>query len=477
MAVNSFTATQGTQTSILTDNTGGTAGTVIPVMKLSMDGQGTYTDANLFQGTIPQVNNIGTINTATVTTGSIVVTAGTVVNNGGSAIAYGPSAAAAAATGNPLNVGGTDSGGTIRTIKVDSGGLQRIGIDSGTISVLPNLPQGSINVTAGTVNAGTINTGTINLGSIGGLAANAAAMSGNPVAVGGTDSGGTIRTIKVDSGGLQRIGIDSGTISVLPNLPQGSINVTAGTIGTVTGAGTLTNLGSVTNVGQIYNAGTLQTGANTIGNIGTLITGTLLSSGTTTGVGTMTNLGSVTNVGQVYNAGTLQAGTINSATISAGTVHLAGTVQDSFSGLGTFTITIGTLASSGSVGRQSQIVDNTSNLWPAALIAVKTTAGTVTAAGAINIYLYRSDNGGGPIQDDLTGTADAAATVNNSPLLGVIPINIGTNNQYQAIFDTTFLGHLGPKFGIIVQHALGNPLNATSGSHSITYQSIASKFS
>lgn len=61
MGVTAFSANQGTQTPILTDNNGGTAGTVIPIFKLSQDGQGTYTDANLFQGTIQKVNSIGTM--------------------------------------------------------------------------------------------------------------------------------------------------------------------------------------------------------------------------------------------------------------------------------------------------------------------------------------------------------------------------------------------------------------------------------
>jgi hypothetical protein len=192
------------------------------------------------------VQTAGTVNTGTINTGTINL--GTVV---------GKDANAAAQTGNPVTTGGTDSGGTVYTLRLDTKGQQFIGggtvdtlttvanltngsvrITVGTITVLPNLPQGSINVTAGTVNAGTINTGTINagtinLGTVVGKDANAAAQTGNPLAVGGTDSGGTVRTIKVDSGGLLRTGLDSGTITVLARYFR--INVTGIATGTVAG--------------------------------------------------------------------------------------------------------------------------------------------------------------------------------------------------------------------------------------------------
>jgi hypothetical protein len=188
-----------------------------------------------------------------------------------------------------------------------------------------------VNLTTGTLNAGTINIGTVV-----GKDANAVAQTGNPISFGGTDSGGTVRTVLVNSAGaLSVTGASAGTFVNISTgtLTTGSLSnvamVNAGTISMINAGtlGTITNLGSVTNIGQIYNAGTLQTGANTIGNIGTLITGTLLSSGTSTGVGTITNIGSVTNLGQLYNAGTVQnqlAGTLTAlqnGTITAGTIN------------------------------------------------------------------------------------------------------------------------------------------------------------
>lgn len=326
-----------------------------------------------------------------------------------------------------------------------------------TLGTLPNLPGGSIAVTAatitsmpnvpgGTFNAGTVNSGTINLGTIVGKDANAGAQTGNPISVGGTDSGGTVRTALVNVNGAWNIGtLNNGTIV----MPSGTITaIAAGTLGT------LSNVGSVTNIGQIYNAGTIQAGT----------------------------LGTITNLGQVYNAGTIQnilGGTIGTVTGigsigNVGTAHVQGTWQDFQAAIGTFTITLGTLATSGSVGRQSTLIDNTSNLYQGAVIGVQITPGTVTAAGVISYYLIRSDNGGGPIADDSAGTADAAWTWQNAPIIYTHAIGLGTNTQYKNVFDTGPY-RLGPKWGIGVVQNLGNPLNATAGSHSVTYTPITGK--
>lgn len=150
---------------------------------------------------------------------------------------------------------------------------------------------------------------------------------------------------------------------------------------------------------------------------------------------------------------------------------MASNVMDSFATLGTMTITLGTLATSSvGVGRQSTLIDNTSVKAQAAQIAIRTTAGTSTGTNLISVYLIRSDNSA--TRDDAAGASDAAWTQNSAPLLGNIVVGAGTNVAYQAVFDTTFLGHLGPQWGIGVVHNLGNPLNPTAGSHLVTYTAI-----
>lgn len=247
---------QGTQTDIYTEN----AGTVeIGAVKLDLSAQGTY-GVSMFQGTIIEVTSIANLNKGTVTRlgqGSINITAGTI------------------------------TAGTVNT---------------------------------GTINAGTINTGTINLGTFVGKDANAAAQVGNPLAIAGTDGGGTVYTFKTDTKGQVYLGggtvdtlttianitngsvrITVGTITVLPNLPQGSINVTAGTV----------------------TAGTVNTG--------TVNTGTI-------------NVATVT-------AGTINAGTVNAGTINAGTFALnpkPSVVVNAFAT--TTNATIGTIIAAPSAG-------------------------------------------------------------------------------------------------------------------------------
>lgn len=67
MPLNAFLSNQGTQTSLLTDNTGGTAGTLVPVMKIDTSAVGTA----------------GTIWGGGVYVTAGTIGAGTVVNNGG----------------------------------------------------------------------------------------------------------------------------------------------------------------------------------------------------------------------------------------------------------------------------------------------------------------------------------------------------------------------------------------------------------
>ena len=153
MGYTNITVNQGTNSAIYTDNTGGTGGTQIGVVKIDISGQGTAGtlwsgNTNISSGTV-QIGTIGTLGLGTI-------------------------------TGNLGTIGTLGLG----TITGNLGTIGTLGLGSVVVNSLPNLPQGSINVTAGTI--------------------------------------GTILSI-----------------GTLPNLPQGSINVTAGTIGTVGNVGTL----------------------------------------------------------------------------------------------------------------------------------------------------------------------------------------------------------------------------------------------
>ena len=129
------------------------------------------------------------------------------------------------------------------------------------------------------------------------------------------------------------------------------------------------------------------------------------------------------------------------------------------------TITLGSLANG--AGRQSKLITNSDDS-PAALIYVKLTSGSSapTVGTCYKIYLIRSD---GTVADDGAGADDAAFSPLNSPLLGCIVVTANANTAFYGVFDTRFLGALGPSWGIAVYNATGQALHATEANHAVRY--------
>lgn len=144
-------------------------------------------------------------------------------------------------------------------------------------------------------------------------------------------------------------------------------------------------------------------------------------------------------------------------------------VKDTFAAPAAFTLTLASLANSAvGVGRQSTLVDNTTNLYTSALISLNIKVGTSpTANSLIYVYLIRSNNDGTQIADDNAGASDAGITIVNAPLLGTIVCSATTSDaNYRKLFDTKFLGSLGPEWGIAVVNNTGVALNAAEGAYS-----------
>lgn len=148
------------------------------------------------------------------------------------------------------------------------------------------------------------------------------------------------------------------------------------------------------------------------------------------------------------------------------------TYKETFSAVTSMTITVASLATStAGVGRQSDMVDNSTNRYLSALVYLKITVGTSpTANTPIYVYLIRSNADGTPIRDDAAGASDAGLTVKNAPLLGVITCTATTSDvAYYGIFDTSVMGPLGPSWGIAIVHSTGVNLNATGGNHTVNF--------
>lgn len=129
----------------------------------------------------------------------------------------------------------------------------------------------------------------------------------------------------------------------------------------------------------------------------------------------------------------------------------------------TFTLTLASLANGS--GRQSTLIDNSSNDYPQAMVFLKIrSSGTGPTAGAVyEVYLIRGDDpSSSTYRTDGAGASDAAITIENATLLGTIVVTNSTNKDFYGEF---LAQNLGPEWGIAVRNASGQALNATEGNH------------
>lgn len=139
--------------------------------------------------------------------------------------------------------------------------------------------------------------------------------------------------------------------------------------------------------------------------------------------------------------------------------------------LGTHTITLASLANGS--GRQSDLIDNSTNDYPAAIVYARVASGAAapTAGASYELYLLRGNAApaSNTYASDNAGTGDAAITVENAPLLGAVVVTATANKHFYGEFDTSALGPLGPSWGVALKNSSGGTLNPTAGSHLLTY--------
>lgn len=145
---------------------------------------------------------------------------------------------------------------------------------------------------------------------------------------------------------------------------------------------------------------------------------------------------------------------------------MANEIKDKFGSATALTITVASLADGN--GWQSTIVDNTSLRYQDAILSVK----IKTQAGAggdsvVGVYLIRDDNDGTPNRTDSAAASDAALTIVNAGLIGVVKIRSAGGVQTE---EADFLVHrLGPKWGIAIKNETGATLDTTGGNHRVGY--------
>lgn len=160
------------------------------------------------------------------------------------------------------------------------------------------------------------------------------------------------------------------------------------------------------------------------------------------------------------------------------------TVKTAYAGWTAITITLASLATSSTwtVGRESTVVDNTSNLYDDVLVAGRITTGTTTAtSAAILVYAYSViDTSTYPTP--FTGS-DAGLTLTSAnqaggflKLAAVLTTHTSaeTSVAHEFAFGLAqlFGGIVPPKWGLFVAHNTNVNLHATAGNHVINYNGI-----
>ena len=143
-------------------------------------------------------------------------------------------------------------------------------------------------------------------------------------------------------------------------------------------------------------------------------------------------------------------------------------VKELFSSVSNFTITLASLASStAGVGRQSTMIDNTTTRAGRVFVFVKIKQGTSpTSARGVYIYGIRGD---ATNRDDAAGASDAALTVLNCPLIGVLANKASGAATGDVVQGWFVFDNPGREFGIAIVHDTGVNLDSTEGNHAYKY--------
>lgn len=146
------------------------------------------------------------------------------------------------------------------------------------------------------------------------------------------------------------------------------------------------------------------------------------------------------------------------------------------------TITLASLASDATnmiAGRQSTLVDNTTNLYLDYLLSGKITTGTSpTTARQIEVWVWAWQSETGPMYPDTFGATDANTNVTTRDMLfqfarraAVLGTTATSNQAYYfgpVSVRSVFGGTVPSKWGVWVVHNTAVNLHATGGNHVIT---------
>ncbi len=116
------------------------------------------------------------------------------------------------------------------------------------------------------------------------------------------------------------------------------------------------------------------------------------------------------------------------------------------------------------VGRQSDIIDNTTNQYAIIEVSLKIRLGTSPVANTmLYLHLIRSN---GTERSDGAGAGDAALTQLNAPLLGTMRAGFSPSTG-DDIYGTFPIFNPGREWALMLWHDTGVNLDATDGDHTV----------
>jgi hypothetical protein len=140
------------------------------------------------------------------------------------------------------------------------------------------------------------------------------------------------------------------------------------------------------------------------------------------------------------------------------------------------TITLASLAASATVGRESTVIDNSSNLYLDILLFVMFETGTVAGNKQILLYSYGTADGGTTYTEAATGS-DAAFTRKDPTTLRPVAVIPAVTNSF--IHKTgpfslaqAWGGVLPQKLGLVFCNDSGAALSGTAGNNKMFYQGV-----
>lgn len=138
------------------------------------------------------------------------------------------------------------------------------------------------------------------------------------------------------------------------------------------------------------------------------------------------------------------------------------------------TITLASLADAGI--RESDAVDNSTDLFMDALGMVKVTTGASggDAGDVVCVYLAGTVDGGTTYSGECTGSDGALTTTRNLVLVDTIKANVATTTFYSRTFSVAaaFGGVLPQKWTIVVENKTGAAFDADAADHWVKYQGV-----